>query len=505
MYKTLWRLLIVLVHLHQERENAACTNAPNTHSHIMPEHDCKLKVKHEHEHASARNSVAWEPVEARAQILGLLQSAQKSISLSTWILADNPFSREMVRIMKDRVERAGVRVTIVCFGGILPRVTGLLSRIGVQISEGPPMRLKGTRGFTVHEYVHDLVLGNHEKILVIDASVVLFSDRNLGDHYYGEHWTYTGLDVLVRGDESLAKYVDDHITSALSRNYLYVPSGLAIGAPSKKTSTTSTTSTNDRAGSGRCDCASAAAATVATTSFRVKAPNADTDHITGAYLRVLANVEAGSEVAVVNTVFLPLLCVRQALAKALREKQIQLTIVVDNVDELTKDVSVSASRDAAAGHVRYLLDAVRSVRNKRIQTLGQCSASNCCSGFSSGVSAHRTTGSDPVLPTVRLMGFNQRKRSLHSKYLLTSSTVLFGSYNMDFYSQHQEVEYVIESTDGALRDTLWAYTRNILLPDCVPVLISAPCSCVGLSAAKVTSNCSVCFWHSLSQMCPCYF
>ncbi len=381
------------------------------------------------------SSLSWKSTEAGEQFFRLLDSAKVSIALSTWILSDNPFTAKMVACLR-RKAKAGVKVFVVYFGGVVPKLTGWLSRF-VHISEGAALRLRGIPGVEAHEHVNAIVFGTHEKLLVIDEQLALFSDRNLGEHYYGPEPMYTGLDVLVH-DAALAQHVHRHIVSKLQDAHNF------SGSP---------------------------------TSFRIKDPFARIDYVTQTYVRVIDAAEG--EMTLVNCVFLPLPVVLRALRRAVRDRGVQLTVVVDNVDEITDDISVHASRDAALGHVLQI-------------QAGCCGNSCCCLSRKKRTVAHRG-GSGA---SVRLLGYNGKGSSLHSKYLITDKCVVLGSYNMDFYSQYQEVEYVIDSTESALIAQLRSYTNNVLLPLCVPV------------PSKSTScrrTCDVAAWFLCSEICPCAF
>jgi len=367
-----------------------------------------------------RIRVVGDATEARDQYLELLRSARRTISISTWMLTKNSFALEVLAVLKQRIAERNIRVTVVCFGGFLPIVTGAVSGV-VDISDGKPLDLAGIQGLTFHPHVSGLLKGAHEKLLVVDGRTVLFSDRNIGDDYYGPSWQYTGLDVVVTGDRALASAVDAHIVSNLSTHLVF---------PARPPS--------------------APELPDGTLQFRVKSPAARVDHITPAYVDAVR--AATHEIVIANCVFRPPPGLLAAL-RAAGKRGVRVTVVVPFEDQVSQRIHVGATRGAALAVAQTIAGA-------------------------------------------RLLGYKGHG-TMHHKYLWTDEgkTVLFGSYNMDFYSETQDVEYVVRTEgDEAFAGQLAAYHRQWLVPRCREVLLSSCCAETGAA-----------FFGAVAALAPCCF
>jgi len=464
--------------------------------------------------------------------LNLLCTAQSHISIATWIVYESPVMEMIASTLLDRL-KIGVRVTIAHFGGVVPKMTGLLSDIINITGRSYSLQRLIDAGARVITYgtEQSKYRAIHEKLTSIDRKIVVFSDRNLSSDYYDHTAVFTGLDLLLH-DVQLASLVDAHICSELCDNVNIDSDAITAGddgvykqtlvdktAASGETKTLYPNLSNDPdyttptlfgsvPGAPRVvsTVASTRLAAATTTSALVSAcnpwqsqgrmplerlsddgsyiqfciknpvPGSQRDDITPQYIDLLRQ---SSNILIVNAMFDPDERITDALIYAALHNNARIVVITNYVDHINNKCTANLTRTLAHRAMKRILHRINIATLAAATTNIQPAMQEEAQSENKDQTTSTTTRGTSSLSSsqLHLYGYDFGQTTLHNKFLCTERGMLFGSYNFDFFSNEWSEEYVIRLANRAIIGSVLDYTRTVLLPHCRPIQSGECCDC----------------------------
>jgi len=380
----------------------------------------------------------------------LITRAQASLDLQYYIVADDPYSRTLLRAAREAAER-GVRVRLLIDDfyttGKDERIAWYSAHPNIEVRVFNPFaggrRSMTTRILTSLADIDRINRRMHNKLFVADSALAVTGGRNIGAEYYqhSDRTNFLDLDVLVAGPvvQDLSDTFDRFWNSPLA----YPIETLAGPSTAPTVDQRALSDPNDpvlkataeakalgapfaaKLDSGRLKMEIASAELHADQPSKIRRTRPEVDRsglVAGATIasQVLSIASsAQSELIVISPYFVPGERGLQAL-QALRQRGVRVRVLTNSL----------AATDAAVVHIGY--------SKYRVPLL------------EAGVEISELRP-EPGAEKARLGAFGSSKASLHAKALIVDrKTVFIGSFNVDQRSSLENTEMGLEIENQAL-------------------------------------------------------